>query len=97
MTLWYFRKGPNSKSIHESCFSRTSTDSSGVEFSDEGVEKGGLADVGGAEDEDLGDVLVFGVVAEGFGGVEELEVLLEEGCCGGDLGVLGFCGCCGER
>lgn len=41
-------------------------------------------------------MLVFGVVAEGFGGVEELEILVEEGCCGGDLGVLGFCGCCCE-
>lgn len=39
-------------------------------------------------------MFVFRVVAEGFGGVEELEALLEEGCGGGDLGVLGFCGGC---
>lgn len=97
MTLWYFRKRPHGKSIHESRLAGTSTDSGGVEFTDEGVEKGGFADVGSAEDEDLGDMLVFGVVAKGFGRVEELEVLLEEGCCGGDLGVLGFCGCCCER
>lgn len=93
MALWYFRKGAHGKGVHERSFTGTGTDSCGVEFADEGVEKGGLADVGGAEDEDLGDVLVFGVVAEGFGGVEELEVLLEEGCGGGDLGVLGSCGC----
>jgi hypothetical protein len=36
-------------------------------------------------------MLVF--VAERFGRVEELEVLLEEGCCGGDLGVLRLCSC----
>lgn len=82
MPLWDSRKRPHSKGVHESGFSRTSTDSCGVEFADEGVEKRRLADVGGAEDEDLGDVLVFGVVAERFSGVEELEVLLEEGCRG---------------
>lgn len=42
-------------------------------------------------------MVVFGVVPQGFGRVEELEALLEEGSGGGDLGVLGFSGgCCDE-
>lgn len=63
----------------------------GFGLADEGVEKGGFADIGRAQDDDFGCDVVQGVVAEGLGGVEEsARGGGEELVCGGELLDVGF-------